>query len=186
MADNRVPAEARLPETPGFGNCQRCPLRDTGTALLCYRCAAQTLATPGPGSCPVCSQQVSGDKCTSTLCASPDRKFDRSTAIAMKTGELEWAILRWKDRGAFGWRIIFGRVLAGFLREHVAAGSVDLLPANHGGLQPRQPSGPAHNHRLHGSDQVVSRPAGSGGSQFGLRMEPGGAVSSRPRTPWTE
>ncbi len=36
----------------------------------------------------------------------------------MRTGEMQWAINRYKYDGMWGWRAIFGRILVGFLNEH--------------------------------------------------------------------
>ncbi|WP_054570849.1 ComF family protein [Frankia sp. R43] len=75
----------------------------------------------------ICSQRLVGQRCLNTLCNSTDRMFDRSHAIAMKTGALEEAILRWKDHDRWAWGIIFARVLVGYLLENFAADPHDCI-----------------------------------------------------------
>jgi predicted amidophosphoribosyltransferase len=112
------------PVPAGIGNCERCPFLETGTSLICYRCARETIE-PLPGAsrrCPVCDLPYeSGEsECRNPLCSWDDRYFDWNFAIAMRTGVLERALSRYKYEGRSGWRLIFGRVLVGFLDDHAA------------------------------------------------------------------
>jgi DNA protecting protein DprA len=55
----------------------------------------------------------------------------RNHAIAMRSGPLRRAIDRYKVHGRWGWALIFGRVLAGFLdREAETFGRFDLIVAS--------------------------------------------------------
>lgn len=55
--------------------------------------------------------------CGNPLCNRSDRRFSRNFAISMRTGQLKAAINRYKYEGQWGWALIFGRVVAGFLEE---------------------------------------------------------------------
>ena len=56
--------------------------------------------------------------CGNVLCNRDDRWFSWNIAISMRTGQLKRAIDRYKYQGRWGWALIFGRVVAGFLEEH--------------------------------------------------------------------
>lgn len=58
------------------------------------------------------------EECQNQLCRWDDRYFTRVRAITMRTGQMEWAISRYKYERKLGWRAIFGRILVGFLNEH--------------------------------------------------------------------
>jgi predicted amidophosphoribosyltransferase len=107
------------PEPLGFGNCASCPYRDTGPMMLCYRCARREIGGLPTHSCEVCDQELSAPDatCRNPVCNWPDRQFQWNFAVAMRTGALERAITLYKYRDKTGWALIFGRVLAGFLRE---------------------------------------------------------------------
>jgi predicted amidophosphoribosyltransferase len=110
-----------LEDVPGFGNCQRCPYNTSAPADLCYRCARreiEPLAHPGE-RCEVCDLPLEGAsrRCGNPLCNDDGRFFDWNFAIAMRSGELQTAVDRYKYQGGLGWALVFGRVLAGFLLE---------------------------------------------------------------------
>jgi predicted amidophosphoribosyltransferase len=113
---------SRLDVSPtGFGTCGQCPYRDTGSAALCFACASQTMTDVSDDRCMVCDQELRGDgTCINYWCRQPteQRWFDVVWAIAMRTGELESAINRYKFNDKWGWALIFGRVLVGYLEEH--------------------------------------------------------------------
>ena len=108
-----------LPEPAGFGNCQRCAYSLTGPIARCYTCARATIRLPSDTRCPVCDQTLSSpnERCANALCNSPSRHFEWATAIAIKSGELERAILRVKD-GRWAWGYIFSRVVLGYLHDN--------------------------------------------------------------------
>jgi len=132
-----------MEDTPGFGNCNECKYFRAGSPTICSTCASQTLKTP-QHPCPVCGQDLksSAASCTNRLCVAPNRQFDRIHAIGMKTGALQRAILAYKDDQRWGWGVIFGRVLLGFLRANPAlAQKFDMIipmPAFLGPDQTRQ------------------------------------------------
>jgi len=110
------------PKPTGFGTCAGCPYRDTGTAMLCYRCARQTMRGLPKHRCRVCDQALSAPEaeCGNPVCNWSDREFGWNFAVAMRDGALERAITAYKYYGRRGWELIFGRVLAGFLYEYQA------------------------------------------------------------------
>jgi predicted amidophosphoribosyltransferase len=105
----------------GFGSCGSCPYRDTGSAAICYACAASTIEPVSDSRCEICDQRLAdGAACTNYWCRQSDdvRAFGVVFAIAMRTGMLERAINRYKYEGMTGWAGIFGRVVIGYLDEH--------------------------------------------------------------------
>jgi predicted amidophosphoribosyltransferase len=69
--------------------------------------------------CRICGQQIAtNDRCANRLCFSADRQFGWSVPIAMRVGELERAINAWKDNKKWGWGLILGRVLLGYLQDN--------------------------------------------------------------------
>ncbi len=131
------------PLPTGFGTCQGCPYRDVGTVAICYPCARQTIPKLPPSRCEVCDQALStrGSQCGNPVCNWPTssaaptstrqrniRWFEWNFAVAMRGGELEWAINNYKYGGVRIWAVIFGRVLAGFLHDHRRTfGDFDLV-----------------------------------------------------------
>ena len=72
--------------------------------------------------CEVCGQELDdAGGCPNVVCRFSDRGYDRIWPIAQRTGALERAINRYKFDGKYGWALIFGRVLVGFLDAHHAA-----------------------------------------------------------------
>jgi predicted amidophosphoribosyltransferase len=111
--------DERLNEVPGFGESQHCPYNTSGTAELCYGCARRTMEPLGEVRCMVCDRPFSGGEttCQNPLCNRSERWFQSNYAIAMRSGQLERAINRYKYQAKHGWALVFGRVLSGFLEE---------------------------------------------------------------------
>ncbi|GGS45324.1 ComF family protein [Streptomyces violaceus] len=112
---------AALPDPAGFPNCPACAYVVTGTARLCSNCAGRTLQPVADSHCPVCSQAVASNRqCSNRLCALPEaeRGFSRVDAVAVYSGGLRDKIHRLKYDGAYGWAIIFGRLLVGWMESH--------------------------------------------------------------------
>ena len=108
----------------GFAACADCAYRETGSAAFCFACASEHTEAPAAGSCDVCELPLLADgKCGNPLCSWTDRYFTRVRAISMRTGEMEQAIARYKYDGKWGWAMIFGRILVGYLNAH--AGEFD-------------------------------------------------------------
>jgi predicted amidophosphoribosyltransferase len=71
--------------------------------------------------CEVCDQATSSDLiCRNPLCKRDigERGFAYIYAIAMKTGILDRAVKAYKYDGKWGWGLIFGRVVAGYLNAN--------------------------------------------------------------------
>ena len=117
------------PEPLGFPNCQLCPLREAGSASVCYECAAKTLPQHKGPRCGVCAQAMEGDRCGNRMCRS-DRGFGIAHVVAVHKDNLRTANLRYKNDGRKGWAAIFGRILVGYLEEHLDPATVDLIVPN--------------------------------------------------------
>lgn len=121
-----------LPAGPplGFPRCRGCPYRRQGPARICVPCARKTLEDIAPRSCDVCSQRLRDDgSCPNWLCTDPRRRISRIHAIAYLSGSLRNKIHRYKYEGAYGWSLIFARLLLGWL-EQSPASPPDLIVAN--------------------------------------------------------
>jgi predicted amidophosphoribosyltransferase len=121
-----------LPAGPplGFPRCQQCPYVWAGPPRICVQCASQTLEDIAQRSCGVCSQKLRDDgSCPNWLCTDPRRRISRIYAIAYLSGSLRNKIHRYKYEGAYGWSLIFGRLLLGWL-EKCPGGLPDLIVAN--------------------------------------------------------
>lgn len=115
----------------GFPRCRACPLLQSGTSTVCYRCAQATferVAYP----CPVCTRDIGepGDRCGNPLCGDSSRSIERIDAVAVKTGPIESRIKRLKYAEKRGWAAIFGRIVLGYLEEHRHPDEFDLIVAN--------------------------------------------------------
>ncbi|MBS1882114.1 MAG: ComF family protein [Actinobacteria bacterium] len=103
----------------GFAACGNCAYREAGSAAICSACAAETIEAPPAEACEVCDRPRSpGELCANPVCHFPDRHFTRVHAISMREGQMKWAISRFKYDGKTGWRLIFGRILVGYLDAH--------------------------------------------------------------------
>jgi predicted amidophosphoribosyltransferase len=92
-----------------------------GTVQICYRCASEEMADLPTPRCMICDSSLEEDgRCRNKVCnwSETVRGFDVVYAISMNTGRLRNAIHRYKYRDRYGWRLIFGRVLAGYLEEN--------------------------------------------------------------------
>lgn len=108
-----------LKQVPGFGQCRRCLFNESGPVELCFACARRTMEPLATRRCPVCDRPYAPDEsvCRNALCKRDDRWFPWNAAISMRTGQLKTAINRYKYQARWGWSLIFGRVVAGFLEE---------------------------------------------------------------------
>ncbi len=93
-------------------------------------CAGKTLEDIARRSCGVCAQRLRDDgSCPNWLCADPRRRISQIQAIAYLSGSLRNKIHRYKYAGAFGWSLIFARLLLGWL-EQSPGRPPDLIVAN--------------------------------------------------------
>jgi predicted amidophosphoribosyltransferase len=104
----------------GFAECRHCAYREAGSAAICFACSAEVIEAPPADACEVCSRPCEpGEQCANPVCHFPDRHFTRVHAISMREGQMKWAISRFKYDGKTGWRAILGRILVGYLDEHL-------------------------------------------------------------------
>src|SRR5690349_17774241 len=106
-------------DTAGFGNCVHCPYLQGGSMQICYACASSAMADLPQPRCLTCDSALVDGRCRNKICnwSEEERGFDVVYAISMNTGLLRQAIHRYKYEDKYGWRLIFGRVLAGYLEE---------------------------------------------------------------------
>lgn len=111
--------DPRLDQVPGFGKCGACLYNTSGPAELCYACAQRTMAPLSDSRCAVCDRPFNAGEtaCGNPLCNRTDRAFGCNYAVAMRSGELQRAINKYKYEGRHGWALVFGRVLIGFLEQ---------------------------------------------------------------------
>ncbi len=126
MAANEPPTGPPL----GFPQCPNCPYLRTGPPSLCLTCASQSFEVIVANACPVCSQMLEDGRCPNWLCADPTRSIGRTQAVAYLSGQLRYKILRYKYDGAWGWSLIFGRLILAWLERNVHADRPDLIVAN--------------------------------------------------------
>jgi predicted amidophosphoribosyltransferase len=102
-----------------------------GPARICVACASRSLDNIGSNACPVCRQIVEpGTHCRNSLCNDAGRRIDRIDAIAYHSGQLAETIIRYKYYDATGWKLIFGRLLVGWLEAYARGEPPDLIVAN--------------------------------------------------------
>src|SRR5262249_59621664 len=81
------------------------------------------------------------------LRSAPQRRISRIPPIAYLSGSLRTKILHYKYDGAYGWSLIFGRLLLGWLEQHATASPPGLIVANPTYVAPGEP-GFAHTERV--------------------------------------
>jgi predicted amidophosphoribosyltransferase len=111
--------DERLEQVPGFGRCGQRLFNTSGPVELCFACAQRTMEPLATRRCLVCDRPYAPDEstCGNPLCNRDDRWFHWNYAISMRTGQLKNALNRYKYEEQWGWSLIFGRVVAGFLEE---------------------------------------------------------------------
>lgn len=114
----------------GFPQCPKCLYLRTGPPSLCLACASGSFEVISANACPVCSQILDGDECPNWLCADPSRSIRRIHAVAYLSGQLRYKILRYKYDGAWGWSLIFGRLILAWLERNAPEDPPDLIVAN--------------------------------------------------------
>jgi predicted amidophosphoribosyltransferase len=98
---------------------------------VCVACVAATTVQPGPHTCPVCSRPVQkGVACGNPICNWDDRSFGRIYSVCLKSAPIEKMIWRYKYDGLTGWGVIMGRLVLGWLDEHIDPDSYDMIVAN--------------------------------------------------------
>ncbi len=129
MTEQLIPAgelaDARFPD------CRGCAYFRAGPARVCVACASTQLLALGPGACPVCAQRLRPDgSCPNELCRSARRRIARIHAISYQAGPMRRAINNYKYRGSRGLAVVLGRLLLGWLEEHMASDPPGLIVVN--------------------------------------------------------
>jgi predicted amidophosphoribosyltransferase len=108
------------PRPAGFGGCGRCPWRERSSAAVCHRCAAGELPDRIGLRCAVCDQRLAAAGiCLNGWCRREGRQFSAVWAIAAHTDQMRRALRSYKIDGNRRWALVFGRLLAGFLDDHL-------------------------------------------------------------------
>ena len=129
MTEQLIPAgelaDARFPDCPG------CAYFRAGPARVCLECARPQLLVPGPNACPVCAQRLRPDRsCPNELCRSARRRIAKIHALSYQAGPMRRAINNYKYRGSRGLAVVLGRLLLGWLEQHMAADPPGLIVVN--------------------------------------------------------
>jgi predicted amidophosphoribosyltransferase len=159
--------------TAGFPNCPGCAYLRAGSASVCAACADAELARPGSDCCVICAQRLDGPgSCPNELCHSARRRIGRIHAIGYQTGPLRRAINNYKYRDVRGLCVVFGRILLGWLDEHMAADPPDLIVAN--------PSfvGPGGQRFAHTEAVLAAAALADGGHRW--RFDPAAIIKTAP------
>lgn len=102
-----------------FPACRRCPYLDSGAVEVCLACSTSRLSAPGMARCPVCEQALSAQSCDNDWCSRADRWFSVVWSVAPHVGAWRQVIADYKYRHQSGWSAVLGRVLLGYLDEHM-------------------------------------------------------------------
>jgi predicted amidophosphoribosyltransferase len=88
--------------------------------------------TVPPLHCAICSHPLeAGQRCGNPVCNWGDRHIRRVDAICLKTGAVDRIIRGFKyGTAGLGWRVIFGRLVLGWLEANRAPGDYDLIIVN--------------------------------------------------------
>jgi predicted amidophosphoribosyltransferase len=104
----------------GFPACRRCPYLGSPLTGVCLDCCVSRLPAVAPRLCPVCDQAlVASARCTNDWCSRADRWFSLVWSIAPHVGAWRRVIGDYKYRHETGWDVVLGRVLLGYLDEHM-------------------------------------------------------------------
>jgi len=104
----------------GFPGCVRCPYLRVDDPATCLVCCSCRLPAGSPTACPVCDQPLrAGEPCVNDWCSRADRWFSVVWSIGPHAGGWRQAIGGYKYRAETGWAAVFGRVLLGYLDEHM-------------------------------------------------------------------
>jgi predicted amidophosphoribosyltransferase len=171
MTEQLIPAgelaEARFPD------CRGCAYFRPGPARVCLACASPQLLAPGPDACPVCAQLLRPDgSCPNELCRSAHRRIGRIHAISYQAGPMRRAINNYKYRGSHSLAVVLGRLLLGWLEQHMASDPPGLIVVN--------PSlvGPGGQQFAHTEAVLAAAASADPGSRW--PFDPAAIVKTRP------
>lgn len=112
---------AQQPALPaGFPGCRGCPYRWTPQPAVCLECCESGFPVVDGPRCPVCDQALPvGGRCGNDWCGRADRWFSVVWSIGPHAGAWRRALAGYKYRAEVRWAPILGRVLVGYLDEHM-------------------------------------------------------------------
>jgi predicted amidophosphoribosyltransferase len=103
-----------------FPGCRTCPYLRRDEPEVCWGCCSSRFPADRHRACPVCDQLLaSGERCSNDWCSRGDRWFSLAWSIGPHGGAWREAIAGYKYRDEPGWAEVFGRVLIGFLDDHM-------------------------------------------------------------------
>ena len=104
----------------GFPACARCPYLGAAAVDVCLVCSTSRLPQAKQPRCPICDQALRpAGTCTNDWCTRGDRWFSVVWSIAPHVGPWRRVIGDYKYRRQVGWSRVLGRVLLGYLDEHM-------------------------------------------------------------------
>jgi predicted amidophosphoribosyltransferase len=171
MTEQLIPAgelaDARFPD------CRGCAYFRAGPARVCLACASTQLLAPRPDACPVCAQLPRPDgSCPNELCRSARRRIAKIHAISYQAGPMRRAINNYKYRGSHSLAVVLGRLLLGWLEQHMASDPPGLIVVN--------PSlvGPGGQQFAHTEAVLAAAASADPGSRW--PFDPAAIVKTRP------
>jgi predicted amidophosphoribosyltransferase len=111
---------ALTPAPAGFGSCDGCAYRESGTPAICFPCAAGTTGELAGARCASCGQPVEDGRCPSAVCNLDDRYFSRIHTVCDDPDVMWRVFMDYKYEEQRAWAEVLGRVLVGYLDEHRA------------------------------------------------------------------
>jgi predicted amidophosphoribosyltransferase len=116
-------------------------------------CVARTVPQPTAAApkCPVCARPLQNEAvCGNPVCGWGHRHIGRVEAVCLKTGPVDRLLKDFKyGRVGLGWKVIFGRLVLGWLAENHGPDDFDLIVAN--------PTHPAR--RVRHTEQILAAAA---------------------------
>lgn len=124
MGDDETEWLATLRPAPlRFPACRRCPYRVLDRPDVCLSCIGSIGPAGGETAgrvCPVCGQRLpAATSCSNDWCARGDRWWSAVWSIGPHLGALREALSRYKYRADTQWSAVFGRLLVGYLDDHM-------------------------------------------------------------------
>ena len=110
------------PQPPGFGQCQHCAYRRSGSVEICFTCASRYTHLPPLARCALCSHPLAEPHapCGNPICNwTPDERwYGRVRAVALDSDPMRRVIRRYKYDEKTVWAPILARVILGYLEEN--------------------------------------------------------------------
>jgi predicted amidophosphoribosyltransferase len=105
---------------PGCGNCAYLDRADVSTCLACCTTRFPAAGAAPAAKCAVCDQALRpNESCANDWCTRADRWFSVVWSIGPHVGAWRRVIAGHKYQGQTGWATVLGRVLLGYLDEHM-------------------------------------------------------------------